>query len=283
MRALVALVVVALVGLAVDAQIAAAGSPPLKKPNPGVSVDAGPVSVTADASTDGAGASVDVSTPAVSVEAAVDPSSPATVDVSTPVAGASAHVAAPTGQTPHATAKALRPLSSARLRAPAKSVAEPVQVTHPVVTGGMPVTTEPARVRPTPTISTPVRRVRTAVERASTGGSPKPAVARPHAAKKAPQSPLLAPNAVSTLSPVAGALETAPAATVTHRLRGSAPGPASGGSGGGVLGGGISPAGPFVILSALLMLAAPVVGRWLRPAIGMALQPAFASLPERPG
>jgi hypothetical protein len=38
-----------------------------------------------------------------------------------------------------------------------------------------------------------------------------------------------------------------------------------------------------VILSALLMLAAPVVGRWLRPAIGMALQPAFASLPERPG
>jgi len=58
--------------------------------------------------------------------------------------------------------------------------------------------------------------------------------------------------------------------------------PGTGGASG-ASGSGLSTAGFFAILTAFLMLAAPIVGRWLRPSIGPALQPAFASLPEHPG
>jgi hypothetical protein len=294
MRALVALVVVAVVGLAVDAQIATAGSSQPKKSNPGLSgsVDLGSASVTADVSTAGAEASADVSTLSASVDTTVDVSPTAapvsaTVDASSPVADASAELAAPTVEPPRVKARASTPLGSASLGDDtAKSLDKPIQATRRVVSGGTRVTTDSGRIRVSPTISTPVRRVQTAVEHASTGESPKPAVARPQAAKKAPQSPLLAPSAASTLSPVVGTLEPTPAANAAPPAAVSeskpVPAPASDGSSG-AFGSGISAAGFFAILSALLMLAAPIVGRWLRPSIGMALQPAFASLPERPG
>jgi hypothetical protein len=63
---------------------------------------------------------------------------------------------------------------------------------------------------------------------------------------------------------------------------GSVATPGTGGASG-ASGPGSSTAGFFAILTAFLMLAAPIVGRWLRPPVGLALQPAFASLPERPG
>ena len=71
-------------------------------------------------------------------------------------------------------------------------------------------------------------------------------------------------------------------ASQTNPERGPAPSPASGGLGGLATGSGSS-ATFFAILTAFLMLAAQVVGRWFRPATSLAPQPAFASLPERPG
>jgi hypothetical protein len=79
---------------------------------------------------------------------------------------------------------------------------------------------------------------------------------------------------------VFGAVTDTPLAASAWRPSDRGRTPASPGS---ALGSGISAAGLFAILSALLMLVAPPVGRWLRPAIGPAWQPAFASLPERPG
>ena len=77
--------------------------------------------------------------------------------------------------------------------------------------------------------------------------------------------------------------DAAPGASVTaatwHRPVAT---PGTGGASG-ASGSGLSTAGFFAILTAFLMLAAPIVGRWLRPSIGLALQPACASLPERPG
>jgi hypothetical protein len=64
--------------------------------------------------------------------------------------------------------------------------------------------------------------------------------------------------------------------------RAPAAAPTSGGASG-ASGSGLSAAGFFAILTAFLMLAAPIVGRWLRPSIGLALQPAFSSSAERPG
>jgi hypothetical protein len=295
MRALVALVIVALVGLAVDAQIAAAGSSPLKKPklDLSASVDLGSASVVPDVSSTGAEASAEISTASTSVDTTVEVSPTAapvsaTVDASTPVARTAAEATVPISERARVKAKVSTPLGSATLRADTpKPVEEPVRVTRPVVGGGTPVTAESGHRRVTPTISTPVRRVRTAPERASTGQTPKPAVAGRQATNRAPQRSLLTPSATSTLSPVAAGREPAPAADVASpapsvRLSRPDSAPAAGESGG-AFGSGISTGGFFALLSALLMLAAPTVGRWLRPSIGMALRPAFTSLPERPG
>jgi len=307
MRALVALVVVALVGLAVDAQVAAAGDSNSTTPGPSVSVDPGSASVTTDVSTDGSDASVDVSTPSTSVDATVDSSSTApvsaTVDVSIPVAEASAEVAAPTGDRPRVKAKASSPLGSATVQADTSKgtvtsvrVATPIRrattvagVSSPSVEGSAGVVSRVERARAGAAVSlgTVAQPTRMKVR---TGASAPLASA---AGKKAPVNSVFAPKMVP--APLSGVslggspppaierlAEAAPAAIVIPEERGSAPAPASGGPGG-AIGSGISTAAFFAILSALLMLAAPIVGRWLRPATGMALQPAFTSLPERPG
>jgi hypothetical protein len=310
MRALVALVVVALVGLAVDAQVAAAGASKSKNPGASVSVDLGSASVTTDVSTDGADASVAGSTPSTSVDATVESSSTAPVSAtgsaSTPVAEASAEVATPTGEPPRVKAKASSPLGSATAQADtSKGTATSVQVATPIrraktavavssaatsVEGSAGVVSRPERAQAGAAVSlgNVAQPTRT---KGRTGASFQArAPLAPAAGKKAPLNTVLAPRTVP--APLSGVLgsppptterlaEAAPAATVIPEKRGSAPAPPSGGPGG-AIGSGISTAF-FAILSALLMLAAPIVGRWLRPATGMALQPAFASLPERPG
>ena len=97
MRMFVALVVVALFGVAAHAQTAAAGSSQPQRPGLSVSVDLGLVSVdanvTAPTSTDGESVEATVSAPSTSVEASVDSASteaPAAADVSLTAAPAEA-------------------------------------------------------------------------------------------------------------------------------------------------------------------------------------------------
>jgi hypothetical protein len=329
MRALVTLVAVALVGLAVGAHSAAAGS---KKPGISISVDLGPASVKVDASSDGANASADVSTPAASVDATVDSSTQApvsaTVDASTPVGGA----------TVDATTSASDPSATA---APVRIEAK-AQVKSPLASGKVAVSTRSGHVEAAAKVSAPVGRARTAVHATTAGpsnaGSPAiatsaataaPAVTRaastpaPAVRPRAHRELLVAaPRAKATVTPAAAPTSsrgrlvdsrpaskplsgigasfpasTRPASEAVPGATGNAPvaastwsaptprpasEPASGGPGG-ASGSGLSTVGFFAILTALLMLAAPVVGRWLRPTLGLALQPAFASLPERPG
>jgi hypothetical protein len=327
MRVLVALVAVALVGLAIGAHSAAAGS---KKPGVSISVDLGPASVKVDASSGGADTSVDGSTPAATVDATVDSSvqTPVSVavDTPTPVAGATVGVADSSAAT------VSTPAGSTTGRADTtKGVEASVQIKSPVASGKAAVSADLAHAEADITVSTPTGSVGTAVRAASAGasnegssavalpvqapGAAKPAkpqaVARPAARRTRPAAvapahiPLVTAiprNAVvagragstpppglmgvlaSSSRPGAGhAPDAAPSASVTaatwHRPVTT---PGTGGASG-ASGSGLSTVGFFAILTAFLMLAAPIVGRWLRPSIGPALQPAFASLLERPG
>jgi len=315
MRALVSLVVVALVGFAVTAHSAAAGSGSPKKPDGSMSVNLGPASATADASTDGAGVDVSPSTP-VEATASTETGVSATVDASTPVGEASVQASASTadatGVPAQIHAKTSTPLGSATARAGSKkSLDASVKVKTPAATGGTALSTGSGHAAG---ISSTVRRaVLDASSVPSNEGSP--GVARPARAGAAAHARLAVPPPVrhrgrAHPSPQAKTLLNEPD---SHALRASAslPGVTKAGTGHGVgvvtdtpvtasarrasesgsapaspgnaLGSGLSAAAFFAILSALLMLAAPLFGRWLRPAIGLALQPAFASLPERPG
>jgi hypothetical protein len=325
MRVLVALAAVALVGLAIGAHSAAAGS---KKPGVSISVDLGPASVKVDASSGGADASMDVSTPAATVGATVDSSAQtpvsAAVDTSTPVAGATVDVADSSAAT------VSTPAGSTTVRADTtEGVKASVQVNGPVASGKAAVSAGTAHADTK--VSTTTGSAGTAVHAASVGvlneGSPavalplrtaraaKPAkqqaVVRPTARRPRPAAtaPTLIPpvtaiprNAVvagrtgstqplglagvlagSTRSGAGHAPEAAPRVSVTASTwRPSVTTPGTGGASG-TSGSGLSTAGFFAILTAFLMLAAPIVSRWLRPSIERALQPAFASLPERPG
>jgi len=325
MRVLVALVVVALAGLAIGAHSAAAGS---KKPGVSISVDLGPASVKVDASSGGADASIDVPTPAATVGATVDSSAQtavsAAVDTSTPVAGATVDVADSSAAT------VSTPAGSTTVRTDTtEGVEASVQVNGPVASAKAAVSAGTAHADTK--VSTPTGSAGTAVHAASAGvsneGSPavalplrtaraaKPAkqqaAARPTARRTRPAAaaPTLIPpvtavprNAVVAGPPgstqplgLAGVLagstrpgaghapEAAPRASMTAATwRRPVAMPGTGGASG-ASGSGLSTAGFFAILTAFLMLAAPIVGRWLRPSIGPALQPAFASLPEHPG
>ncbi|HZQ65377.1 MAG TPA: hypothetical protein VFA66_09165 [Gaiellaceae bacterium] len=355
MRALVALAAVALVGLAVDAQVAAADSSPPGKRGLSISVGIGPIK--ADVSTGSSGASVAVSTPAASTQATVESTSEtpvsAAVDTTTPVADAAvnatvAPVAAPAGDDPAAgglqvDVQASTPIGSASVHAGASTTVDAsVQATTLVAGGGIAVSAGSGRVGAATKVSTPIGRVRAVVAAPAQAGSndvPAAPVARgaatiapaPHTARvpgpssvvrdasrkvhsvapPAPQAPILrtsAPKVFSLLTeraaPSAPPVAVAPPAplfpaTGAHPFgafpaaagdaiasddvdRGPVPRRAFGDPEG-ALGSGLSTAIFFVIVSALLMLVAPLVGRWLRPACGASLRPAFASLPERPG
>jgi hypothetical protein len=314
MRVLVALAAVALVGLAIGAHSAAAGS---KKPGVSISVDLGPASVKVDASSGGADASVDVSAPAATVDAAVDSSAQApvsaTVDTSTQIAGATVDVADSSAAT------VSTPAGSTTVRADTtKGVEASVKSSVASGTAAVSAGTAHADTR----VSTPTESAGTAVHAASVGASnegspavaPPPrtagaaksarpqAVGRPAARRTRPAAaePTLVPpvTAVPRNTVVAGRTGSTPPPGLIGALAGSSrPSAASvtaatwhrplatPGTGGasGASGSGLSTAGFFAILTAFLMLAAPIVGRWLRPSIGLALQPACASLPERPG
>ncbi len=326
MRVLVAFVAAALVGLAVGAHSAAAGS---NKPGISISVDLGPASVKVDASSGGAEASADVSTPAASVDATVDTSAQtpvsAAVDTSNPVAAASVDVA------DSSTATVSTPAGSTTVRTDTtKGVTASVQVRNPVTSGKVAVSASPAHVQAGAKVSTPTASAETAVQAVSADASNEgSAAATAQAARAAPAKhakpqpvvhpparkshPATAPAAHIPLvtavqrnaavaertgstppgltGVVAGpsriaaghAPDAAPSASVTASTwRGSVATPGTGGASG-TSGPGSSTAGFFAILTAFLMLAAPIVGRWLRLSVGLALQPAFASLPERPG
>jgi hypothetical protein len=320
MRVLAAFLAVALVGLAIGAHSAAAGS---KKPGVSISVDLEPASVTVDASSGGADAGVNVSPPAATVDATVDSSAQtpvsAAVDTSTPVAGATADVTDSPGVTVSG------PGGSTTVRVdPQKGVKISVQVKSPVATGKAAVSARPAQVEADTKVSTPTGFTGTAVHAASAGASNETssavvavqtaATAKPvdrSAARKThiaptppshiplvaavPRNPVVAARTGSTppaglisvpapFPPAAGhAPEAAPSVSVTASTwQRPVTAPATGGASG-TSGSGLSTAGFFAILTAFLMLAAPIAGRWLRPSIGPALQPAFASLPERPG
>jgi hypothetical protein len=336
-----ALAVVAVVGLAVDAQVAAASA---QKPGLSVSVKLGPVTVKTDASTNGLDAGV--STPPASVDATVDPTSstapvPATVDSSTPVADIA--VTATVGPTVQVDASASTPVGSAAVQTgTSNGIDASVQVKTPVTTGKVAATAASGKVRATTKISTAIGDVNTAVDvstPAPSNGSTAAAAqaieplravpqavtthaassvvqhvrqkahplatSRPPAPRRSAHSKAgsLALSATSTASAslldsvgafghavasgsgsLLGAFLVAEGTPLTQDASERAPRPQPGsGSPGGATGSGPSTTVFFVILSALLMLAAPFVGRWLRPSIGLALQPAFASLPERPG
>jgi hypothetical protein len=323
MRVLVALAAVALVGLAIGAHSAAAGS---KKPGVSISVDLGPASVKVDASSGGADASSDVSTPAATVDATIDSSAQtpvsAAVDTSTPAADATVDVADSSAAT------VSTPTGATTVRADTTKGVE-ASVKSSIASGKAAVSASTAHADTK--VSTPTGSAGTAVHAASVGASKEgsPAVAlpvrAPGAAKPAkPQAvgrstvrrtrpaaaqpahiPLV--TAVPWNAEVAGRTGSTQPPGLTGVLAGSSrPGaghapdaapsafataatwhrpdatPGTGGASG-ASGSGLSTAGFFAILTAFLMLAAPIVGRWLRPSIGLALQPAFASLPERPG
>ena len=323
MRVLVALAAVALVGLAIRARRAAAGS---KKPGVSISVDFGPAPVKVDASSGGADASVDVSTPAATVDAAVDSSAQApvsaAVDTSTQVAGATVDVAeffgrdrVHSGRPDHGSgrhderrrgvgqelrrerqsgrfgrqsARRHEGLDADRIRRDSRLAASvgasnegsPAVALPPRTAGAAkPVRPQavgrPAarRTRPAaavPTLIPPVTAVpRNTVVAGRTGSTPQPEFIGVLAGSSRPDAEH-APDAAPGAS-VTAATWHRPVAT-----------PGTGGASG-ASGSGLSTAGFFAILTAFLMLAAPIVGRWLRPSIGLTLQPACASLPERPG
>jgi hypothetical protein len=320
MRALVSLVVVALVGFAVYAQSAAAGSSPPKNPGISVSVNVGSTSVSGDVSTDG-DASVDVSTPSASAGATVDVSSPetpvsATTDASASVGGTGVETSASAGGASTGTpvqvrAKASTPASSASAQAGTKKGLDAyVRVETPVATASGQARTAAASTTAqaaAPAVPSNEGSPAIVARRADTAAAPAPrhagqakahhdriipsskpkvtlaralALPAPPASRKPVAMPL--PGAKSgagqASKPVPSTPVTASAWQAPGRGASSAPG-----SGGSALGSGLSAGGFFAILTFLLMLAAPLVGRWLRPAIGPTLQPAFASLPERPG
>ena len=308
MRALVSLVVVALVGFAVAAHSAAAGSGPPKKADLSVSVNVGPASATADVSTDGA--SADASTPSTSVDATASTENgvSATVDTSTPAGEAAGQAnVAPADTGVHVQAHTSTPPASGTVDAGTKKGLDvSTRVTSPVVSGGSGDTTglaTPSRTTaadaapPAPSnegasgvARRPVHVAAAPIRRAVPGHAGHPARTPPLFPTKAPLTTAMA-NAVTASAPpagIAGPRAQDGSGTVTQTPvvasawngsdRGSIPA-----SSGGAFGSGFSGAGFLAILSALLMLAAPLVGRWLRPATGLALRPAFASLPERPG
>ena len=173
MRVLVALAAVALVGLAIGAHSAAAGS---KKPGVSISVDLGPASVKVDTSSGGADASVDVSTPAATVDAAVDSSAQAPVsapvDTSTQVAGATVDVADSSAAT------VSTPAGSTTVRADTTKGVE-ASVKSSVASGKAAVSAGKAHADTK--VSTPTESAGTAVQAASVGASNEgsPAVALP--------------------------------------------------------------------------------------------------------
>jgi hypothetical protein len=316
MRALVAVVAVTLVGLALGAQGALAGS---KKPGISLSVDLGPASVQVAASSGGADASVDASTPAGTVDATVDSSAQtpvsASVDTSTPVASATVDTA------DSAAVTVSTPAGSAAVRVDPQKGVE-AQVQSPVVAGNAAVPAKPAHVESGTNVSESTgTAAQAALAEASTQGAPAivasppraadvPAPARPaarHRARKPHAAPPAAHLPPARVVPVHARVAARTSSTLANALRGpsrpaaghapaaaprtvatapawhwpvSAPG--TGGSGG-TSGSGVSTAGLFAILTVFLMLVAPIVGRWLRPAVGPAPRPAFASLLERPG
>jgi len=312
MRALVSLVVVGLVGFAVAAHSAAAGSGPPKKPDPSVSLNLGPASVTADASTDGTGASVDVSTPSASVDttASTGTGVSATVDASTPSGEATAQASASTAGAVvpvRVDAKTSTPVRSATVQAGTKKnldasikLKTPVAANNAVTTGSRDAgtTRHMDAASPVPSNEGSPGIVGRPTE-AGTAAPARRAVPHPTGHRKhvVPSTQTKVPltkavgSALTASAPlpevagrgterVSGAVTHAPSAASAWRApdRGRAPA-----SPGGALGSGLPAAAFFAILSALLMLVAPLVGRWLWPAIGLVWQPAFASLPERPG
>jgi hypothetical protein len=240
-------------------------------------------------------ASVDTSTPVA--DATVDVSDSPAASVSTPVgsttvrvdAKASVQVKSPVAKAKVAVStKPAQIVAGTKASTPAGSAGVAVHAASDASNQGSPVA--------------PVQRAAPADP-----ATPKP-VAH-HAARKAhvaaprprhlprvaavPRQPTVGPHRISSRQPgLAGVLtppaaghapEAAPGASVTvSTWRAPAAAPVTGGAGG-PSGSGLSTAGFFAILTAFLMLVAPIVGRWLRPSIGPALQPAFASLPERPG
>jgi hypothetical protein len=315
MRALVALVVIALVALAVDAQIAAAGLLQPKKPGVSVSVDAGSASVDADVSTDDAGASMDVSTPSTSGDVTVD-SSPteapasAAVEASTPVGDAAVDATASSGDANAGNvgvrlhARASSHVGSVAIKADSeKGIEASREAKTPLATGGGSehVTVVAAAAPAAPNERSPAVAARLAKpaalpapHRERTPASLRPSVHfAPTVGPEAPWQPLATEDPIrSSLSraiaspwpPTKPAFAAAaPAESMKPPAqRGPVPAPASSGESGSS-GPGPPTAAFFAILTAFLMLAAPLVGRWLRPTDGPALQPAFTSLPERPG
>jgi hypothetical protein len=320
MRALVSLVVVALVGFAVAAHSAAAGSGQPKNRDLSLSVNLGPASVTADTATDGTAAGVDVSTPSASVDAAASTQADisATADASSPVGEAAVQASASTtdaGVPVRVDAETSTALGSATVQAgTTHALNASVTVKSPVTDDA--VATGSRNAGATITISTPGHS--TAPDAASpvpsNEGSPGVVAQSAEAAAAAPVPPagprptrhggraIPSPRSKGPLAKAVGHAPTAPAslpgvtgsstghgfgAVTDVPLAASAwPAPERGpipASHDGALGSGFSAVGSFAILSALLMLAAPLVGRWLWPAIGLAWQPAFAFLPERPG
>jgi hypothetical protein len=287
-----------------------------------VSVDANVSTAGTDASVDVAtpAASVDAtvaaSSTAAPVSATLDASTPvggAAVDA-TASSGGLTSTAGPV----HVEAKAKSPLGSTTVKADTtKGLDASAQVENRGTNGKLAVRAGSGEVAATTRVSTPIANAKTAVvhpatpwhaaatpgpKRVSQHKDPveaarvKPALTR-DAATKALQSPPVAVSAASTPLPdisniVAGSpragteqrFGAAPAAAVAPSSpeQGPAPAPVTG-SPSGAAGSGLSTAGFFAILSALLSLAVPLVGRWLRSTSGLALQPAFASLPERPG
>jgi hypothetical protein len=317
MRVLVAFLAVTLVGLALGANSALAGS---KKPGASISVDLGPASVKVDASSGGADASVDVSTPAATVDATVDSSAQtpvsAAVDTSTPGAGATVDVG------DSANAAVSTPVGSTAVRVdPQKGVKVSAHVKSPVAGGDAAVSARPAHVEVDAKVSGSAGTAGHTASAASSSPSPaaqvaaaaKPAAPKPVAHPAAHEQHVTAPRTIDTLvaaaprnraaaaqtgstrqpgltavpaasRPIAGhppaTSASASAAAPTWHRPASAPGT---GGANGASGSGISSAAFFVILTAFLMLVAPIVGRWLRPPVGLALRPAFASSLERPG
>ncbi len=331
MRALVVLTVVASVALALDAQVAVAGSS--KQPGASISVKVGPVSVKADASTNRV--DTEVSTPPATVDATVaaDSSVTTTVDASTPVGGASVDADVGTASTGdaivpvHVDASAATAVGSTSVRTDTSRTAG---VSVQVKRGGttLAVSTHAGRVRAS--VSAPPSPAAAVVARPSNEGSPA-AVARPvetastvapaaptlrhaalgrpvvhkehaivnaHAAAKHGHDPVSTAGAFRSARQAARPVFGAPSAVLENALgaslavvasttpsdSGPAPAPRQAAEDVvGATGSGAPPAVFFAIFGVFLMLAAPLVGRWLRSTSVSALQPAFASLPERPG